>query len=105
MNEYPYAPQSQGLMCAINSSNEISTIPIYSSICAAVCFAESIIFLKTNTNGIPSFVPYKFAPLEKVTLNMEELQKQVGDLTQKLKEIEQRLPIKKEGGKINELLQ
>lgn len=105
-----YFTQPQGSSYLINSSLEISNIPIGSGLSVALCLSEGLMYLKTLQNGNPIMMAYKITPytqeqastqsavttpipgIEELTEKIENLQRQINELK------------KMNGGKISEQL-
>lgn len=59
-------PQPQGSVYSINSLAEIGNVPIGSTgLSIALCFSESIMYIKSFQNGNPVIMAYRIAPYTK----------------------------------------
>lgn len=67
-----FFPQPQGNVYLINSSNEVTLVPVGTvGISAAICMTEGVIYLKAMQNGNPMLLRYKLnsldAPISPIT--------------------------------------
>ena len=67
-NQNPMAqflPQPQGNVYLINSSNEITLVPVGAvGVSVAICMTEGVMYLKTMQNGNPMLLRYKLNSLD-----------------------------------------
>lgn len=59
-----FFPQPQGSIYMINTSNDISNVPVGAGLSAAICLREGIMYLKTIQNGSPMLLGYRLSSLE-----------------------------------------
>ena len=103
-------PQPQGSVYSINAPIEIGNVPIGSTgLSVAICFPESLMYIKSFQNGNPVLMAYRIAPYtkdEEATPKTVEKDVAENELEQRLARIEQTLNSLKEqnGGKFNGLL-
>lgn len=105
--------QPQGNVYNINSTLEVANVPVGGGVSVALCIPENVMYIKTMQNGSPMFYPYKIVPLneentkstdvmpqtnseQKNNMNIEELQNQIKQCNEKIKELEGKLIPKKE---------
>ena len=55
-------PQPNGNIYVISNSLEVANVPAGAGITAALCQNESLLYLKTVQNGVPTFLAYKLTP-------------------------------------------
>jgi hypothetical protein len=58
----------------INTSNDISNVPVGAGLSAAICLREGIMYLKTIQNGSPMLLGYKLSSLEGTDSKQENTQ-------------------------------
>lgn len=58
----PMFPQPNGNIYVISNSLEVANVPAGAGITAALCQNESLLYLKTVQNGVPTFLAYKLSP-------------------------------------------
>ena len=61
-SQQPMFPQPNGNIYVISNSLEVANVPAGAGITAALCQSESLLYLKTVQNGVPTFLAYKLAP-------------------------------------------
>ena len=102
-------PQPQGSVYAINTPSEVGNVPIGSTgLSVAMCFPDSLMYIKSFQNGSPVIMAYRIIPYTKdaPTPPAEE----TNPLEERLAKLEQILlnnnnsNSTKEGGKFNGLL-
>lgn len=93
-----FFPQPQGSVFMIGKPNELSNIPVGNGISAAISLQEGIMFLKAMQNGVPVSVAYRLAPYEGGA-QKEETEPTLQSLVRKIEQLEERLSMKKSGGK------
>lgn len=60
-----FLPQPQGNVYLINSSNEITLVPVGTvGVSVAICMTEGVMYLKTMQNGNPMLLRYKLNSLD-----------------------------------------
>lgn len=59
-----FFPQPQGSIYMINTSNDISNVPVGAGLSAAICLREGVMYLKTIQNGSPMLLGYRLSSLE-----------------------------------------
>ena len=60
-----FLPQPQGNVYLINSSNEITLVPVGAvGVSVAICMTEGVMYLKTMQNGNPMLLRYKLNSLD-----------------------------------------
>lgn len=60
-----FLPQPQGNVYLINSSNEITLVPVGAvGVSVAICMNEGIVYFKTMQNGNPMLLRYKLTSLD-----------------------------------------
>lgn len=97
-------PQPQGSIYMINSSSEISNIPIGNYLSAGICLSEGVLYLKTLQNGVPMMLGYKLSSLENgatPTPQTSEETPKFQDYEKRLTRIEEYLKKSKKGDEIN----
>lgn len=60
--QQPMFPQPNGNVYLISNSLEVANVPAGAGITAALCSSESLLYLKTVQNGVPTFLAYKLTP-------------------------------------------
>ena len=60
--QQPMFPQPNGNIYVISNSLEVANVPAGAGITAALCQSESLLYLKTVQNGVPTFLAYKLTP-------------------------------------------
>lgn len=105
MGNYSYQgsmfPQPQGSLYILNNSMDVGNVPMSSGVSAVICPNESLLYLKSMTNGSPAIVAYTLVPYEppKPQSN-NEFSERLGNLEKQIEEIRSILS----GGKLkNEL--
>ena len=100
---YQLYPQPQGIVYFINSSNDLSTVPISNATASIFCLPEDLCYIRTIQGGVPNIVSYKLIP---VTDN--EKKEKEEDILEIVKRLEERIKNletpEKKGGKINEFI-
>ena len=61
-SQQPMFPQPNGNIYVISNSLEVANVPAGAGITAALCTNESLLYLKTVQNGVPTFLAYKLSP-------------------------------------------
>ena len=61
-SQQPMFPQPNGNIYVISNSLEVANVPAGAGITAALCQSESLLYLKTVQNGVPTFLAYKLTP-------------------------------------------
>lgn len=61
-SQQPMFPQPNGNIYIISNSLEVANVPAGAGITAALCQSESLLYLKTVQNGVPTFLAYKLTP-------------------------------------------
>lgn len=61
-SQQPMFPQPNGNIYVISNSLEVANVPAGAGITAALCQNESLLYLKTVQNGVPTFLAYKLSP-------------------------------------------
>ena len=61
-SQQPMFPQPNGNIYVISNSLEVANVPAGAGITAALCQSESLLYLKTVQNGVPTFLAYKLSP-------------------------------------------
>lgn len=74
-----FFPQPQGSIYMINTSNDISNVPVGAGLSAAICLREGIMYLKTIQNGSPMLLGYRLSSLEGADTKQEPNQNQETD--------------------------
>lgn len=60
-----FLPQPQGNVYLINSSNEMTLVPVGAvGVSVAICMTEGVMYLKTMQNGNPMLLRYKLNSLD-----------------------------------------
>ena len=89
-SQQPMFPQPNGNIYVISNSLEVANVPAGAGITAALCQSESLLYLKTVQNGVPTFLAYKLAPYTEsprmqpqendVEIRLAALEKQISTL-------------------------
>ena len=58
----PMFPQPNGNIYMIQNSLEVANVPAGAGVTAALCTSESLLYLKSMQNGVPTFLAYKLTP-------------------------------------------
>lgn len=102
-------PQPQGSVYAINTAVEVGNVPIGSTgLSVAICFQDSVMYIKSFQNGNPIIMAYKIAPYSKeqstsTPVDTEETTKD--PMEDRISRLENLVTnITKDGGKFNGLL-
>ncbi len=101
-------PQPQGSVYQINTPAEVGNVPIGSTgLSVAICFQDSIMYIKSFQSGNPIIMAYKIAPYSKEqsvpTPAVEEAPKD--PMEDRISRLENLLTnLTKDGGKFNGLL-
>ena len=61
-SQQPMFPRPNGNIYVISNSLEVANVPAGAGITAALCTNESLLYLKTVQNGVPTFLAYKLSP-------------------------------------------
>ena len=64
-NTQPIFPQPTGNVYSINNTLEVANVPAGAGLSVALCFPESIMYIKSMQNGSPLFYAYKLTPFSK----------------------------------------
>ncbi len=102
-------PQPQGSVYSINTPVDVGNVPIGSTgLSVAICFQESLMYIKSFQNGNPVIMAYRIAPYTKdaPAQTQAPAAEEVNPLEQRLAKLEQMLLNNNtnEGGKFNGLL-
>ena len=101
-------PQPQGSVYSINTPVDVGNVPIGSTgLSVAICFQESLMYIKSFQNGNPVIMAYRIAPYTKdaPAQTQTPAAEEVNPLEQRLAKLEQMLLNNTaEGGKFNGLL-
>ena len=102
-------PQPQGSVYSINTPVDVGNVPIGSTgLSVAICFQESLMYIKSFQNGNPVIMAYRIAPYTKdaPVQTQASAAEEVNPLEQRLAKLEQMLLNNNtnEGGKFNGLL-
>lgn len=102
-------PQPQGSVYSINTPVDVGNVPIGSTgLSVAICFQESLMYIKSFQNGNPVIMAYRIAPYTKdaPAPTQAPAAEEVNPLEQRLAKLEQMLLNNNttEGGKFNGLL-
>lgn len=103
-------PQPQGSVYSINTPIDVGNVPIGSTgLSVAICFQESLMYIKSFQNGNPVIMAYRIAPYTKDAPVQPQAPaaEEVNPLEQRLAKLEQLLlnnNTTSEGGKFNGLL-
>ena len=102
-------PQPQGSVYSINGPLDIGSVPISSTgLSVALCFQESLMYIKSFQNGNPVIMAYRITPYTKddSAQTQAPAAEEVNPLEQRLAKLEQILLTNNtnEGGKFNGLL-
>lgn len=104
--QYPqqFFPQSQGSVYLINNSLEVANVPLSGGVSVAICMNEDSIYFKSLQNGAPVLMAYKLVPYsqENPQIKKDDLKEIVSSLVERIDKLESQL--KRNGGKINELV-
>ncbi len=89
-SQQPMFPQPNGNIYVISNSLEVANVPAGAGITAALCQSESLLYLKTVQNGVPTFLAYKLTPYTEsprmqsqendVEIRLAALEKQISTL-------------------------
>ena len=98
--QQPMFPQPNGNIYVISNSLEVANVPAGAGITAALCSSESLLYLKTVQNGVPTFLAYKLTPYTE----SPKMQPQEDETEKRLSAIEKQLAsiISALGGKKND---
>ena len=98
--QQPMFPQPNGNIYVISNSLEVANVPAGAGITAALCSSESLLYLKTVQNGVPTFLAYKLTPYTE----SQKMQPQEDETEKRLQAIEKQLTsiISALGGKKND---
>ena len=102
-SQQPMFPQPNGNIYVISNSLEVANVPAGAGITAALCQSESLLYLKTVQNGVPTFLAYKLTPYTespKMTTQENDLEIRLATLEKQLSTLLIAL-----GGKRNDELQ
>lgn len=80
-------PQPNGNIYVISNSLEVANVPAGAGITAALCQSESLLYLKTVQNGVPTFLAYKLTPYTE----SPKMQQQENDIETRLATLEKQL--------------
>lgn len=103
-------PQPQGSVYSINTPVDVGNVPIGSTgLSVAICFQESLMYIKSFQNGNPVIMAYRIAPYTKDAHVQAQTPaaEEANPLEQRLAKLEQMLLNNNntnEGGKFNGLL-
>ena len=99
-SQQPMFPQPNGNIYVISNSLEVANVPAGAGITAALCQSESLLYLKTVQNGVPTFLAYKLTPYTE----SPRMQQQENDVETRLATLEKQLStlLIALGGKRNE---
>ena len=99
--QQPMFPQPNGNIYVISNSLEVANVPAGAGITAALCSSESLLYLKTVQNGVPTFLAYKLTPYTE----SPKMQPQEDETEKRLLAIEKQLAsiISALGGKKNDI--
>lgn len=101
-------PQPQGSVYAINTPSEVGNVPIGSTgLSVAMCFPDSLMYIKSFQNGNPVIMAYRITPYTKDAPTPPSAE-ETNPLEERLAKLEQILLNNnnntKEGGKFSGLL-
>lgn len=103
-------PQPQGSVYSINTPVDVGNVPIGSTgLSVAICFQESLMYIKSFQSGNPVIMAYRITPYTKdaPAQTSASAAEEVNPLEQRLAKLEQLLlnnNTTNEGGKFNGLL-
>ena len=86
-SQQPMFPQPNGNIYVISNSLEVANVPAGAGITAALCQSESLLYLKTVQNGVPTFLAYKLTPYTespKMTAQENDLEIRLATLEKQL---------------------
>ena len=86
-SQQPMFPQPNGNIYVISNSLEVANVPAGAGITAALCQSESLLYLKTVQNGVPTFLAYKLTPYTespKMSTQENDLEKRLATLEKQL---------------------
>lgn len=86
-SQQPMFPQPNGNIYVISNSLEVANVPAGAGITAALCTNESLLYLKTVQNGVPTFLAYKLSPYTE----SPKMQQQEDEVEKRLTLIEKQL--------------
>ena len=86
-SQQPMFPQPNGNIYVISNSLEVANVPAGAGITAALCQSESLLYLKTVQNGVPTFLAYKLAPYTE----SPKMQSQENDIEIRLAALEKQI--------------
>ena len=86
-SQQPMFPQPNGNIYVISNSLEVANVPAGAGITAALCQSESLLYLKTVQNGVPTFLAYKLTPYTE----SPRMQPQENDIETRLTTLEKQL--------------
>lgn len=86
-SQQPMFPQPNGNIYVISNSLEVANVPAGAGITAALCQSESLLYLKTVQNGVPTFLAYKLTPYTE----SPKMQQQENDIETRLAALEKQL--------------
>lgn len=79
-NFQQFFPQPQGNVYMVNSSNEVSNVPIGNGLSAIICLSENMLYLKTIQNGGPVVLAYKLGNVDAAPKEENSLEERVARL-------------------------
>ena len=85
--QQPMFPQPNGNIYVISNSLEVANVPAGAGITAALCQSESLLYLKTVQNGVPTFLAYKLTPYTE----SPKMQQQENDVETRLALLEKQI--------------
>ena len=86
-SQQPMFPQPNGNIYVISNSLEVANVPAGAGITAALCQSESLLYLKTVQNGVPTFLAYKLTPYTE----SPKMQQQENDVETRLAMLEKQI--------------
>ena len=86
-SQQPMFPQPNGNIYVISNSLEVANVPAGAGITAALCQSESLLYLKTVQNGVPTFLAYKLSPYTE----SPKMQSQENDIEIRLAALEKQI--------------
>lgn len=95
-------PQPNGNIYSINSSNELTNIPVGVGLSAALCLSENMLYLKSIQNGNPVIWSYRLSTGEQElnktenTVNNTTPAKQEVDYTSYIRALEEKYALMEE---------